>query len=118
MKKSDKNWEHYLEDKALYDDLIEKQPELLSVEKPKNKNMKKQNNNGNGKNYIFQNCTVNINEEGTAIELLKSAEEHRIKRDEMLAKMVETAINIAIEKFKNTPSKTTKKGKNGSKSNG
>lgn len=58
------------------------EPSLDEVE------MESSNKGFNNKNYNFNNCTVTINEEGKAIEVLQAQESRKAKMQEAQVKMI------------------------------
>lgn len=62
---------------------------------PPEQEVKSLNEGSSNKNYVFNNCTVTINEEGKAIELLQEQEKRKAKMQETQMKLVEGIVAIA-----------------------
>lgn len=72
---------------------FKKMLELVDTELPVKSPTEKSSNEGfSNKNYVFNNCTVTINEEGKAIGILQEQEVRKAKTQEAQIKMIEKVI--------------------------
>ena len=72
----------------MFDPLNEEATPRYYVSPVEEKEVKSLNEGSSNKNYVFNNCSVTINEEGKAIEVLQAQESRKAKMQEAQVKMI------------------------------
>jgi hypothetical protein len=72
----------------MFDPLNEEATPRDYVSPVEEKEVKSLNEGSSNKNYVFNNCSVTINEEGKAIDVLQAQESRKAKMQEAQVKMI------------------------------